>query len=229
MPDSLAQEVASFEDVVYARRSVRGFLDKPVPQDVLERIFTIAQQAPSNCNIQPWKCFVASGESRDRIRQRLIDAVMNGESQRPDYDYPGKFTGEYRTRQVECAVAMYSKMGIGREDAAGRARAALRNFELFDAPHVVFIGMHKDFGTTVALDVGMYAQTLMLAMTAHGIGSCAQGSMRYYPDIVREEFGLSDDIRFLFGISFGYEDPDVPANATRTTRDPISESVVFKD
>ena len=228
MSESLAQDLATFEEVVYARRSVRGFLQDPVPQDVLDRVFSIAQQAPSNCNIQPWKSFVATGATRDRIRQRLIDTVMNGEPQRPDYDYPGKFTGEYRTRKVECAVAMYSKMGIGRDDAAGRARAALRNFELFDAPHVVFIGMHKDFGTTVALDVGMYAQTLMLAMTANGIGSCAQGSMRYYPDIVREEFELSEDIRILFGISFGYEDPAVPANATRTTRDPIANSVVFK-
>lgn len=229
MPDAMAQDLAAFEDVVFARRSVRGFLDKPVPPEIIERVFTIAQQAPSNCNIQAWKSFVASGKTRDRIRQQLIGAVMNAEPQRPDYDYPGKFSGEYRTRQVECAVAMYNAMGIGRDDKQGRARAALRNFEVFDAPHVVFIGMHKDFGTTVALDVGMYAQTLMLAMTAHGIGSCAQGSMRYYPDIVRDEFGLGDEIKILFGISFGYEDPDVPANATRTKRDPISASVMFRD
>ena len=88
--------------------------------------------------------------------------------------------------------------------------------------------MHKDFGATVAIDVGMYVQSLMLAMTAHGIASCAQGSMRYYPDIVREEFPGNDDIRILCGLSFGYEDPDVPANATRTTRDDISECVTFK-
>jgi nitroreductase len=229
VPNAISNEPATFEDVVYARRSVRAYLDKPVPRDVLERVFTIAQQTPSNCNIQAWQSFVASGATRDRIRRRLVDVVMAGEPHRPDYDYPGKFEGEYRQRQVECAVAMYSEMGIGRDDKEGRVRASLRNFELFDAPHVVFIGMHKNFGTTVALDVGMYAQTLMLAMTSQGIGSCAQGSMRYYPDIVRDEFGLTDDTRILMGISFGYEDPDAPVNRTRTTREPISTNVVFRD
>ena len=67
------------------------------------------------------------------------------------------------------------------------------------------------------------------AMQAHGIASCSQGSMRYYPDVVREEFPGNDDIRILFGMSFGYEDPDVPANATRTTRAPIEAAVRFKE
>jgi hypothetical protein len=200
-----------------------------VPREVLERIFEVAQRTPSNCNIQPWKVFVASGAARDRIRRKLIDRVMSGTPMNPDFDYPGKFEGEYRKRQVECAVAMYSCMGITREDAAGRARASLRNFELFDAPHVAFIGMHKAFGTTVAIDVGMYAQSLMLAMRAHGVASCSQGSMRYYPDIVREEFPGNDDIRILFGMSFGYEDPDVPANRTRTTRESIETAVRFEE
>ena len=172
---------------------------------------------------------MASGAARDRIRAKLIERVMAGKPSQPDYDYPGKFEGEYRKRQVDCAVAMYSAMGIGREDSAGRAKAALRNFELFDAPHVAFVGMHKSFGTTVGLDVGMYAQSLMLAMHAHGIASCAQGSMRYHPDVVREEFPGNDDTGILFGISFGYEDPGVPANATRTVREPIASNVTFKD
>jgi nitroreductase len=221
--------VESFERLVRERRSVRGFLDKPVPVETLKAVFELAQWAPSNCNIQPWLVYVASGATRDKIRQALLDNIMNGVPQNPDYDYPGKFEGEYRKRQVECAVAMYTEMGIARDDSGGRMRAMLRNFELFDAPHVCFIGMHKSFGTTVAIDVGMYVQTLMLAMTAHGIGSCAQGSMRYYPDLVRETFGLSEDVHILCGISFGYEDPDVPANRTRTTREPLGENVTFMD
>ena len=229
MPSAELNTVMGLEEAIRARRSVRGYLDKPVPKAVLQKVFELAQWAPSNCNIQPWKVFVASGETRDRLRARIVESVMKGEAFKPDYDYPGKFEGEYRTRQVACAVTMYTKMGIGRDDSAGRARASLRNFELFDAPHVAFLGMDRAFGTTVALDVGMYGQNLMLAMTAHGISSCAQGSMRYHPDFVREEFGLGEEIRILFGISFGYEDPSVPANETRIEREDIHESVVFKD
>lgn len=221
--------VMPFEEVITTRRSVRGYLDKPVPDDVLRRAFELAQCTPSNCNIQPWRVLVASGGTRDRIRARLMEAVRAGEKPRPDFSYPPKFEGEYRRRQIDCAVAMYSKMGIARDDAEGRARASFRNFELFDAPHVAFFCMHKDFGTTVAIDIGMYAQSLMLALWAHGVASCAQGSMRGFPDIVREEFGVDDTYRILFGMSFGYEDPEVPANATRTVREPIEANVLFKD
>ncbi|WP_454885170.1 nitroreductase family protein [Sphingomonas oryzagri] len=39
--------------LLHARRSVRGFRPDPVPDAVLERVFAMAQQAPSNCNVQP--------------------------------------------------------------------------------------------------------------------------------------------------------------------------------
>lgn len=224
-----ASQIMSVEEAIRERRSVRGYLDKPVPPDVLREVFELAQRAPSNCNIQPWHVFVASGETRDRIRQRLTELVKGGTPPNPDFDYPGKFAGVYRERQVECAVRLYKEMNIERDDYAGRMRASLRNFELFDAPHVCFIGMDGAFGETVAIDVGMYMMTLMLAMTSRGIGCCAQGSMRYYPDVVREEFGAPENVKILAGISFGYEDPDVPANRTRIDRAPLEENVVFKD
>jgi hypothetical protein len=89
-------------------------------------------------------------------------------------------------------------------------RAVLRNFEFFDAPYMAFIGMDPAFGTTVAIDVGM------------------MGTMRNYPDLVREAFDVQDDTRILFGMAFGYEDPSVAANRTVTSRDPISANVVFR-
>lgn len=219
----------SLEQAILQRRSVRGFLPDPVPREVLEQVFALAQHAPSNCNIQPWYSYVASGATRDELRRRMVENVSQGKPILPDHEHLPKFEGVYRQRQVDCAVELYNNMGIERSDHMGRMKATLRNFELFDAPHVVFIGMKKEFGITVALDVGMYIQTLMLVMTAHGIGSCAQGSMRYYPQDVREVFGLPDDMGILLGISFGYEDTAVAANRTRVGRAPLAENVVFRD
>ena len=225
----MSAETQSLADALRSRRSVRGFLDKPVPEETLKAIFELAQLAPSNCNIQPWKVFVASGEVRDELRRRMVEKVTAGVPMEPDFEpNAGKFSGVYRQRQVDCAVELYNNMGIARDDKPGRMRAQLRNFELFDAPHVVFIGMEREFGPTVALDVGMYIQSLMLAMTAHGVGSCAQGSMRYFPNDVREVFGEPASTAILVGISFGYEDPDVAANRTRVGRAPLADSVAFK-
>ena len=222
-------ESVSLAEAMRRRRSVRGFLDKPVPEEVLREVFGLAQLAPSNCNIQPWKVFVASGEVRDELRRRMVEKVTAGVPMEPDFEpNAGKFSGVYRQRQVDCAVELYNNMGIARDDKPGRMRAQLRNFELFDAPHVVFIGMEREFGPTVALDVGMYIQSLMLAMTAYGVGSCAQGSMRYFPNDVREIFGEPASTAILVGISFGYEDPDVAANRTRVGRAPLADSVAFK-
>ena len=119
-------------------------------------------------------------------------------------------------------------MDVGRGDKEGRMRAVLRNFEFFDAPYIAFIGMNPAFGTTVALDVGMWAQNLMLTLVAFGLHSCPMGTMRNFPDLVREAFDIEDDTRILFGISFGYEDGSVAANETRTTRDPITTNIVFR-
>lgn len=215
-------------EAIYKRRSVRGFLDKEVPQETLDRIFEIAQQAPSNCNVQPWKVYVASGELRQRLSTEMVRLTAEGVTPNPDYPYRGDFENEYRKRQVDCAVALYSEMGIERDDKEGRMRAVLRNFEFFDAPYMAYIGMDPSFGTTVAIDVGMWAQTLMLTMVAFGLHSCPMGTMRNYPDLVREAFDIQDGTKILFGIAFGYEDPAVPANRTVTSRDPISANVVFK-
>lgn len=218
----------TLHDAIQQRRSVRGYLPDAIPDEVLTRIFELAQLAPSNCNVQPWKVFVATGELRDQLSAEMQRRVMAREPANPDYEYRGDFDGEYRKRQVECAVALYSQMGIERHDREGRERAVLRNFEFFDAPYMAFIGMDKAFGTTVAIDVGMYAQNLMLAMVANGVHSCPMGTMRNYPDMVRDAFGLGDETRILFGLAFGYEDTSVPANRTRTTREPVSASVQIK-
>ncbi|HEY4313195.1 MAG TPA: nitroreductase [Pirellulales bacterium] len=215
--------------MIRERRSVRGFFaDRPVPRQVLDEALELAQRAPSNCNVQPWRVFIASGPARDRLRAALCQAVAEG--QMPDADDAlDAFAGVYRKLQVDCAVTMYREMGIARDDYEGRMRATLRNFELFDAPHVAIVCMQKAFGVRVALDVGAYVQTLLLALWSRGVASCAQASLSSYPGIIRRELSISDDLRIVCGISFGYEDPSVLANRTRQARDPMSANVTFLD
>lgn len=216
------------DETIRTRRSVRGFFsDRPVPESVLQEALEIAQWAPSNCNVQPWRVFIASGPARDRLRGVLVEAVGSGAA--PTVEDPvDEFPGDYKKLQIACAVSMYREMGIERGDGAGRFRALMRNFELFDAPHVAIVCMEKHFGVGVALDVGMYVQSLMLALWARGVGSCAQASLRLYPDLIRNELEIPDRLRIVCGISFGYEDPEVPANRTRQTREPVAKNVVFR-
>jgi nitroreductase len=217
----------NFEDTVRNRRSVRGFLQKPVPQDLMNKVFEIAQLSPSGTNIQPWQAYVASGEVRDKLREEFVTRVQAKVAANPDRPDKGRLGDPWKERRRGCARVLFDSMGIEWEDKAGRAAASFRNFEMFDAPHVVFIGMNEIFGAQTAADVGMYAQTLMLAMTANGLASCAQGTMAHYPDLVRETFDIPEDVKILFGISFGFEDVTIPANKAVTTRASLEESVQF--
>jgi len=215
------------DQTIRERRSVRGFLPKPVPREVLEEVLALAQHAPSNCNVQPWRVYIASGNTLEKLRAALLQEVTTASS--PVMVAPiDEFLGVYREKQVACAVELYGKMRIERDDRVGRLNASLRNFQFFDAPHVAYICMAKSFGIGVALDVGMYVQTLMLAMQSRGISSCAQASLLAYPELVGEHLGIPDDEQILCGLSFGYEDPTVPANQTRQPRDPIASNVVFR-
>ena len=214
------------DQTILERRSVRGFLSKPVPRELLEEVLELAQRAPSNCNVQPWRVYIATGEATKKLRAALVAAARSGESSAMSAPVD-TFFGTYRDKQVACAVELYGNMGIARDDREGRSRAMLRNFEFFDAPQVAYVCMSKRFGIGVALDVGMYVQTLMLAMCSRGIGSCAQAALRAFPDVVSEHLGIPEDEQILCGLSFGYEDPSVPANRTRQPRDPISSNVFF--
>lgn len=217
----------SLEEAIRQRRSVRGFLPREVDERTLHEVFELAQWSPSNCNVQPWVPHVVSGAALQRLGAELVAAAERGEPMAPDWPADGVYPGIYRQRQVDAARVLYGAMGVERHDHAGRRAAYLRNQAFFGAPHAVFIFMHPPFDTREATDLGMYAQTLMLTLTARGIASCAQGALGLYPPIVRRHLCLGDEHKLLFGISFGYEDPADPANAARVGRVPLPEAVVF--
>lgn len=216
-----------FDALMRERRSSRGFLPDPVPEAVLRRVFETAQLAPSNCNVQPWQVHVVSGDAAENMRDALYEAAKESQPLTPDFALTESYPFHYRDRQVGAAKALFAATGVAREDRAARVDSFLRNFRFFDAPHAAFIFMPEWAGMREAADVGMYAQSLMLALTANGIGSCAQGALSHHAEIVRRMLGVDEGMRLLFGIAFGYPDPGHPANMARTIRAPLEDAVHF--
>ncbi len=223
-PSQIQQE--EFSRMVSSRRSVRAFLPDPVDQKLISKVFVLAASAPSNCNTQPGLPHVVSGAKRDLMRNALMKTIGEGERQL-DFPYEGKYYDVYRQRQLEVGIMRYQAIGVTREDTTGKRQAFLRNLEFFDAPHVAFIFMPDWADIREAVDVGMYAQTLMLSMHAHGISSCPQTILGYNADVVRELLNIEPSQKLLFGISFGYKDKSSPENQVHPSRATLSESTFF--
>ena len=221
-----------FDQLVRKRRSVRAFKGQALDDETLRSIFTTALGAPSNCNTQPWLSAVVSGDLIEALRKQIPAAVMQGEMSM-DFPYAGKYDGIYRDRQIAAANSLYSAVGVAREDKSGRDVQFFKNFTFFDAPHVVFLFLPACFvtedntGVREAADLGMYAQTLMLSMTAHGVGSCPQTALSFIADRLRKTLNISEDYKLMFGISFGYPDEEHASSAALTDRAELDTLVRF--
>ena len=89
--------------------------------------------------------------------------------------------------------------------------------------------MHKDLGPADALSVGMFLQTLLLALTARGLGTGVEVSIAGYPEIVRAQLAIPAELSILCGLAVGYPDPDFAANKLHVAREPIGKNVVLLD
>ncbi|MBI4698029.1 MAG: nitroreductase family protein [Nitrospirae bacterium] len=52
-----------FFELIKTRRSIRKFMDKPVPDDIIDKIIEAGAWAPSGMNNQPWKFAVIKDSS----------------------------------------------------------------------------------------------------------------------------------------------------------------------
>jgi nitroreductase len=212
------------EEAIAERHSTRMFLrDKPVPPELVHEALTLAMRAPSNSNIQPWHLVLASGPARDRLVEALLEVAAVESPAVPVL--PESFAHMRR----DLGALVYGSMGVARHDAEARRIAVLRNWEFFRAPLAGIVCMHRDLDYVDAVGVGLFLQTLLLALTARGLGTCVQVSIAGYPDIVREQLGIGDEMRILTGLAIGYPDPTFPANNLRIPRNAVEQNVVFVD
>jgi nitroreductase len=220
----------SFHEVVAARRSIRGFLPTPLPRDTLSAILEEAQRAPSNCNTQPWNVHLVSGGALTRLSTALL-AAMRAEDYSLDFGFDkAAYPEPYAGRAADQGRSYYQALGVARGDMPGRAEVVERNVRFFGAPHVALLFMPQ-VGDNVraAADVGMYAQTFLLALSARGHAGVPQAVLSYFADIVRATLSVPAEMKLLFGISFGTPDRSHEAFAYHEGRVPLADSVTWHD
>lgn len=211
------------EETIRARHSTRKFLSTPVPRTLLMEALSLAQCAPSNSNIQPWHVVIADGPRRDRLREALLD-----EAKRVPPAVPA-LPEEFKHYRQELGAVVYGAMGIERQDKEARAAAVLRNWEFFGAPLVAIVCIHRDLGREDSMSVGMYVQTLLLALTARGLGSCCEVSLAAYPEVISKELDIAPELVIICGVAIGYTDEAFAANHLHVERAPVEHNVVILD
>lgn len=211
-------QIDTFTDILKARSSCRAFRPDPVDEAVITRIVETARHVPSWCNAQPWQLTVTKGAATDRFRDALAQEIAKGTPPAADLDWPASYSGVYGDRRRACGFQLYDAVGIDKADRAGRAAQMMRNYALFDAPHVAIVTSPAELGAYGALDSGGFVTAFTLAATALGVATIAQAAIAAYAPTVRNHFGLSQDRLILCAISFGYADEAAPINRFRTQR-----------
>lgn len=217
----MMMDVAVVERLLVDRRSCRGFNPDAVPDATIERIVAMAQRTPSWCNTQPWEVELLSGPAT----RELCEAMGEDDRFDSDFAFPDSYEGVYRERRREVGWQLYEAVGVERGDREASGRELLRNLEFFGAPHAAIITVPASLGVYALVDAGLYVQSFLLAVHAHGLGAIAQAAIAQKSALLRDWFGWSADRRVVCAIAFGHPDHSHPANDFRAGRVPATETV----
>ncbi|MFN2101103.1 nitroreductase [Altererythrobacter sp. MF3-039] len=219
----------TYEEVVRGRRSIRGYLDKPVPREVIEEVVSLAIRSPSSMNTQPWHFHVITGEPLDRIRKGNTENILAGVPDSREFRRGEPFAGVHRDRQVGCAIQLFEAMDIKRDDKDKRQDWVLRGFRQFDAPVCVIITYDKELSGSddTPFDCGAATTSLVNAAWSRGLGCVINSQGIMQSPVVREHAGIPDDQVIMKAVAMGWPDPDFPANEVYITRKSVDEAARF--
>ena len=181
-----------FEQLIKARRSIRGYLDKPVPRAVSDEIIEVAKWAPSSMNTQPWY-----------------------------FPMKEAYEGAHRKRQIDIAVQLFDAMGIARDDKVRRTDWVMRGFRQFDAPVSLVLTYDKvlEPAAISQFDLGALSHAIVLAAWERGLGCVINGQGIMQSSVVHEHAGIPDDQHIMICIAMGYPDESFVANTVKSVRE----------
>jgi nitroreductase len=217
------------EQAMRERRSIRGFLDKPVPRETLEEVIALANRAPSSMNTQPWHLHVLTGEPLEAVRKGNSERMLAGVPPVREISAHAAYEGPHRDRQIEIAVQLFEAMGIERHDKEMRQDWVMRGFRQFDAPVSIVMCLDKILleDTIGHFDLGAMTYGLTLAAWSKGLGCVINGQGIMQSPVVREHAGIPDDQVIMTCVAMGWPDEDFEANSVVSRRRPVDNVTRF--
>ena len=225
----MSDHIASYDEVVLGRRSIRGYRPDPVPKAVIQEIIALAMRAPSSLNTQPWNFYVLAGEPLDRIRAGNTERNLAGIPESREFRKFEVYEGVHRERQVEIAKQLFAVMGIAREDKAARLDWVLRGFRQFDAPVSIVVTYDRAlFGGDIApFDCGAVTTCLVNAAWSRGLGCVINSQGIMQSPVVREHAQIPDDQVIMICVAMGWPDESFPANSVVSRRKSVADAARF--
>ena len=231
----MPEKVDNVAEAIESRRSVRAFKSDPVARETVEHILSVARHAPSGNNIQPWNVFVLTGETKDRLSKRLMDA-HNANFGHPakvgDWDYsyyPTEWKEPFLARRRATGYGLYDLLGIQKGDKERMHEQMGRNYLFFDAPVGMIFTTDRILEKGAWIDMGCFIQNVMTMARAHGLHTCPQAAFVAFHKQIKEELELDNSHVVICGMALGYEDEAAVENQLRTDRAPVEDFCTFLD
>ncbi len=207
-------------DSIRQRRSIRQFLAKPIPDEVIRDILSEAVWSPSWGNTQQWEMMVVTGDKLTKLKEENRKALFAGEKAKPEIPFPEVWPDAHKTRYGEIGKAVLATQATDRDDQETRLQNTGRMFSFFEAPVMLYFMVDKELSLEYAvLDVGLILQNVSLLACDKGLGSCIMAVSVMYADIVREILPIPDNKRLVIGTALGYPDLEAPINNFERQRD----------
>lgn len=214
---------SDFSHFLASRRTTRDFSNILVEEALIEELIADSLTAPSWSNTRPFKVCVATGERKDRISAEFsrrwsklskfrngniftkIKLLLTGAGLPTSHRLMARpYVPELKPRAERVGKELYSWIGVARGDRKARDEQWAKNYEFFGAPVELFIYIHKSLHIFAANDAGLMLQNLILSAHARGLGTCLQGAVIIWDDVIRNEFDVPKDYKLLTGLAIGY-------------------------
>jgi nitroreductase len=203
---------------IKTRKSVRAFTSKRIPKSVMKKILQAASVSPSYTNTQPWEVVVVSGKKNAELKEKLVNLAKKKAPAKSDIAANKEWPAGLDERSREHGARRLKTLGVARDDADGREKLRLMNFEFYGAPCAVFLFTDGSLGEWSTYDMGLFTQTLILAAHSFGVDSCLQASVTGYAREIKKFLRLAESKKFVICIAMGYADDKAVLNKYKSSK-----------